>query len=107
MIKDFIASFLKDYQKLIVTRFLLVICFFGGFMFAILILAILLMLVYPPYVWCVFGGFVVIWLFTLLFIYGYFRIVKAENRVRQAQLESVEYGISALISAILTLIEKH
>jgi hypothetical protein len=105
MIREFIQTLLADYQRLIVTKFLLGFCAVGGFMFAILILAILLMLTYPAYMWCVFGGFVFLWLLSLVILYFSFRIIRAENRARLAQLDSIE-SYAKLLTTVLDAFTK-
>jgi len=60
----------------------------------------LLMLAYPAYMWCVFGGFVIIWLVSLLILYAYFRIVRAENRARISSFESLETCIKLATSLV-------
>lgn len=105
MIKDFFSSILGDYQRLIIARALLAACLFGGFMVAVLILAILLMLMYPPYMWCVFGGYIIIWIVSLCVLYAYFRIIRAENRARLAQLESAEYYVKLICSTVTTVVD--
>lgn len=75
-------------------------------MMAVLILAILLMLLYPPYMWCVFGGFVILWAVCLLVLYGYRRIIKAEHQAQMSQLDSVERYVQ-VGSAIVTSVIEH
>ncbi len=103
MIKDFICSILRDYQRLVIARFLVAACLFGGFLIAILILAILLMLLYPPYVWCVFGGFIIVWCIALLCIYAYYRIVRAEQNARLSQVDSVEQYVNLITHTVTTI----
>ncbi len=105
MIKDFIASVLGDYRRLIVTEILLVACLLGGFLIAFLLLSIILIHVYPAYVWCVLGGFIAIWFIVLFVLYAYVRIIKAESKARLAQFQSIEHYASIFVSTIMAVIE--
>lgn len=106
MIREFIQSLFADLQRQIATKVLLGFCLVGGFMMAVLILAMLLMLTYPPYVWCVFGGFVFVWLVILAILYVSFRLKRAENRARLAELDSIETFIKLGMSVIDSLTRK-
>ena len=105
MIKDYLKSFLTDYQRVIVAKLLMGCCFVGGFFIVILVLATILVITYPAYVWCVLGGFIFLWLLSFLMLYGYLRIIKAESRARTLQLRSAEHYVSVLVSAIVTVLE--
>ncbi|PHQ81554.1 MAG: hypothetical protein COB66_01945 [Coxiella sp. (in: Bacteria)] len=106
MIKDFLKSLFADYEHQLITKLLLVLCFVGGLMMAILILAMVLLLLYPPYRWCVFGGFVLIWAITLLILYGYHRITKAEQQARVSPIESLEHCTELITTAIVTIVDR-
>ena len=106
MIREFIKTLLADYERLLITKVLMMICLVGGFMMTVLILAILLLLMYPPYMWCVFGGFVILWAICLLVLYGYCRIIKAEHQARTTQFDSIDRYIQVATTMIVGVFEQ-
>lgn len=105
MLRDLFKTVIGDYERLLVSKVLLALCFVGGFMMTFLLLAILLMLLYPPYVWCVWGGFVFIWIVCVLGLCVYVRLVRAEHQARLAQWDSLEQTTRLLASTVTSVLD--
>lgn len=105
MIKEFLKSIIADYERLFVSKVIMIFCLVSGLMAAVLILAVLLMLSYPAYRWCVFGSFIIVWVLALLALYGYQRIVRAEQQARMTQLESIEQLVQVGTTIVTNVME--
>lgn len=105
MQKNFFTSLIATYERLVTSRLALYIWMLGGALVVLLILAILLMLRYPPYVWCVFGGVVIIWVLGMLVGYGLMRIAYAEQQVKILQSNNLEQAVSLIASVVTTAID--
>lgn len=105
MQKNLIKSIIATYERLIASKLALCIWFVGGALLVLLILAIVLMLKYPPYVWCVFGGVVIIWVIGMLVGYGYMRLARAEQQLKLQQAGNIEQAVAVISSVVTTVIE--
>ncbi len=107
MEKNFFTSLIATYERLITSKLALYIWVLGGALVVLLILAIVLMLSYPAYIWCVFSGVVIIWIAGILVGYGYMRIANAERQVKMLQVNNLEQTVSIIASVVTTVIDHY
>lgn len=78
---DYIKAIMRSYERLIATKLVLLLWAYGGALVVFLVLSILLIMQYPHYAWCIFGGIAALWIIIMLTIFIYQKIIRANHEV--------------------------
>ena len=98
---DYIKSVMRSYERLLATKFILLLWTYGGALVVLLVLSVLLMLQYPHYVWCIFGGIAGLWIVVMSTVFIYQKIIRANHEAELYKNNPLN-SITALLSLAAT-----